>query len=187
MAKLQLLWEWRKGGTDQLWEREREREIKVRRRRRIRNWCFVATRAERFLAVLRCVQQFDLKEVWFCERSQSIYRLKDKKKIEVYPTQQGPDEDPKAFNLSLIIGFELSVCPLWKKRMLEGWECCLVKMLFFKSRLGLFGMDLGFIVGLSFVRKLMPLCPLAHKSPDFFSLLLYFTLNLRAQPFQITK
>lgn len=29
-------------------------------------------------------------------------------------------------------------------------------------------MDLGFIVGLSFVRKLMPLCPLAHKSPDFF-------------------
>lgn len=42
------------------------------------------------------------------------------------------------------------------------------KILFFKSHLGLFGMDLGFIVGLSFVRKLMPLCPLAHKSPDFF-------------------
>lgn len=43
----------------------------------------------------------------------------------------------------------------------------------------------------SFVRKLMPLCPLAHKSPvfflDFFLFLLYFPLNLRAQPFQITK
>lgn len=40
--------------------------------------------------------------------------------------------------------------------------------MFFKSHLELFGKDLDFIVGISFVRKLMPLWPLTHKSPDFF-------------------
>lgn len=60
-------------------------------------------------------------------------------------------------------------------------------VVFFKSRLGLSGKDLSFIVELSFVRKLMRLWPLAHKSPDSFFLLLYFTLNLGAQPFQETE
>lgn len=102
-------------------------------------------------------------------------------------------EGPEAFHCSLITAFELqALCPKnkKKKRMLKGWECCPLNMLFFKSCLGLFGLDLSFIVGLSFVRKLMPPCPLAHKSPGFFFFflfLLYFPLNLRAQPFQITK
>lgn len=82
--------------------------------------------------------------------------------MDVYSTQLGPDEEPEAFNLSHPICFDPSTCPLWKRGCCR---CCRAKMLFFKSRSGL-GMDLSFIVDLSFVGKLMRLCPLTHKSPS---------------------
>lgn len=133
--------------------RERERGIRVWRK------VFCIWDASSCLNWKKC-------DLW----SRSIYRLKEKKKmfIPLSRTQM------KILRHSIFLSsldLNLSVCPLWKKACwrdgnVAWWKC----WVFFRSRSGLFGMDLGFIVGLSFVRKLMPLCPLAHKSPDFFFL-----------------
>lgn len=109
--------------------------------------------------VLSCSQMWatELKDIWFYERSQSKYKFK-----YWYLSQSTGSR----------VFFSLLDLPvLCERTNLKTVGCCLVKMLFFKSHLGLFGTDLSFIVGLSFVWKLIPLCPHAHKSPDiFFSL-----------------
>lgn len=98
--------------------------------------------------------------------SHSIYGVKI---IKVYPAQQGLWDAQKAPNLFLITGF-YSVLPFVRKGLCEK---LLSEMLFLRSRWGPFGSDLAFIVGLSFVETLMPLCPLPRKSPHRFFLLLF--------------
>lgn len=67
-----------------------------------------------FLAPLRYVQLFELEEMQFF--LDYIYRLMQKSRCLSFS-----DKDPTAFNLSLIIGFELSICTLQgKKEMLKG-------------------------------------------------------------------
>lgn len=145
----------------------------------------MATGDEQFLAVLRCVQRFELK--LFCERSRSVYRLKGEgEKKEVYPTQQGPDEDPQAFNLSLITGFELSVLcgktDAERMGMLPGEN--VISQISFRTLWRGFRLYCWAKLCQE-VKASMPSCTQIPRF--FFPLLLYFTLNLGAQPFQITK